>query len=355
MPRPEPARIVIDGSSLRYLNTGLGQFTYHLFDELGKLPLPEAAYFALVHPRYASRVPGAIAVEPATWIRRHAPFFLQQRLFRDCRVWHMTTENTRITGLPHNARVILTIHGLHFLDELPEREASVELTKVQRLVDRAEVVTAVSHYTEALIRQKLKLGGRKLLVIHNGVNREGAAARPSWAPKGKFLFALGSFFARKNFHVLVPAMKWLPGYDLILAGDTSHEYAMTVRKAIRENNMEGRVLLPGEVTEEEKQWLYQEGEALLFPSLSEGFGIPVVEAFRLGKPAFCSRYGSLPEIGGNHAFFWDGFEPEAMAQVVKEGLSKESAERSLARKEYAAQFSWSNMASAYREVYKSLL
>lgn len=355
MSGPETTRIVIDGSPLRYLFSGLGQFTFHLFDELSKQPLPEARYFALVHPRYASHVPAAITVEPASWIRRHAPPFLQRRLFGDCRVWHMTTENTGITGVPRKARLILTIHGLHFLDELPEPHASRELMMVQRLVDRAEVVTAVSRYTETLIGQRLELGGRKVQMIHNGVNKEGTATPPPWAPKGKFLFSVGTFFPRKNFHVLVQAMKWLPDYTLILAGDTTHVYAGTVRDAIRESNLEDRILLPGEVTEEEKQWLYQEGEALLFPSLSEGFGIPVIEAFRKGKPAFCSRHGSLPEIGGNHAFYWDGFEPESMARVIREGLSRESYDRSIARKEYAAQFSWNNMASAYRELYKSLL
>jgi len=356
MLRPEPARIVIDSSPLRYLYTGLGQFTLHLLDELGRQPLADAHYAALVHPRYARHVPSSIEIEPATWIRRHASPLFQPWLFSDCRVWHMTTENTRITGVPHKARVILTIHGLHFLDELSDREASKELMKVQRLVERAEVITAVSRFTERLITQKLDLGDRKIHVIYNGVNEQGAVVKaPVWAPAGKFLFSVGTFFARKNLHVLIPMMKWLPGYTLVLAGDTSHDYALTVRQAIQESDMERRILMPGEIKDEEKQWLYQQGEALLFPSLSEGFGIPVVEAFRQGKPVFCSMHGSLPEIGGSHAYFWDRFDPETMAQVIKDGLSKESNERCVARKAYAVQFSWSRMASAYRELYSGLV
>lgn len=356
MQRPERPRIVIDSSPLRYLHTGLGQFSFHLLHELSVLPLPEAQLLALVHPNYRALVPPGIGVESANWLRRHAPTTLQSWLYQDCRVWHMTAENTRFTGVPGKARVILTVHGLHFLDEKVEHKAEKELERVQRLVNRAEVITVVSRFTEKLVRARLEIGGRPIHVIYNGVGREVVAAKtPSWAPKGKFLFSVGTFFARKNLHVLIPVMKLLPEYSLVLAGNDSHAYGTSIRQKIESAGLADRILLPGEITDGEKQWLYEWGEALLFPSISEGFGIPVIEAYRLGKPVFCSRLGSLPEVGGSYGYYWNNFEPESMAALILEKLAKESPALSAGRKTYAAEFTWANMAKAYRKIYQGLL
>ncbi|MBL7848643.1 MAG: glycosyltransferase family 4 protein [Cyclobacteriaceae bacterium] len=356
MPNPERSRIVIDSSPLRYLHTGLGQFTFHLLNELSKLPFPEAILIALVHPRYSGLIPDGISPESATWLRRHAPAALQSFLHRDCKVWHMTAENNRLTGVPKSAGVVLTLHGLHFLDEASPKEAQKALKKVQMLVDRANVITVVSHFTETLIRAHLRLGTTPIHVIPNGVSFEKQPVqKPSWAPKDEFLFSIGTFFPRKNFHVLVPMMKYLPEYKLVLAGDSGSAYAMQVMEEVRNSGLSDRVLFPGEVTQPEKQWLFEHGKALLFPSLSEGFGIPVIEAFHHGKPAVCSRFGSLPEIGGEHAAFWEDETPQQMATTVRNVLSRESPQLVDSRKVYARRFSWAAAAKSYQEIYRSLL
>ncbi len=356
MRNPDRACIVIDSSPLRYLYTGLGQFSYHLLKELGKLQFNDARLLALVHPRFAKRIPAGINVEHLTWLRRHAPPFLQSRLYPPCRVWHMTTENTRLTGIPHSARMILTIHGLHFLDESPAAEAARELSHVQRLVNRSEIITVVSKFTEGLVHSKLKTGHRRIEVIPNGIAQTAVEARqPAWAPPRKFLFTIGTFFARKNFLSLLPMMERLPEFDLVIAGDTNHDYGREVRAAVEAAHLEARVFIPGEVTEAEKQWLYETGEAYVFPSVSEGFGIPVMESFHHGKPVFCSRHGSLPEVGGPHAFFWDSFDPDHMASLVQVRLGDENRQRMEARKLYAKQFTWAGVAERYQNIYRSLL
>lgn len=353
---PETTRIVIDSSPLRYLNTGLGQFTFHLLQELSALPFAEAKLCSLVHPCYAHLVPRGIAIEPATWLRRHASRGVQRHLYRACKVWHMTTENTRLTGVPRGASVVLTIHGLHFLDESPREEADRELADVQMLVESASVITVVSAFTADLVRQRLDVRNKSVHVIPNGVDRKAiASSTPSWAPKGKFLFSIGTFFARKNFHVLIPMMNFLPEYTLILAGDAGHDYGAKVRAWVQAANLQDRILMPGEVTEGEKQWLYSQAEALVFPSISEGFGIPLIEAFQHGKPVFCGRYGSLPEIGKDYAWFWDNFDPESMATQVREKLSLEPTVSRSIRVDYAAGFSWAAAARRYQEIYRSLL
>lgn len=356
MPNPEAARIVIDSSPLRYLNTGLGQFTFHLLHELSVLPFPDAKLCSLVHPRYAHLVPKGLAIEQATWLRRHASAAVQRHLYRACKVWHMTTENTRLTGVPKGTSVVLTIHGLHFLDESPADEASRELADVQKLVNSASVITVVSAFTADLVRNRLDVKSKPIQVIPNGIARqEIAPSTPTWAPKGKFLFSIGTFFSRKNFHVLIPMMKFFPEYTLILAGDNGHDYGDKVRTLVSDAAVENRILMPGEVTEGEKRWLYSQAEALVFPSVSEGFGIPLIEAFQQGTPVFCGRYGSLPEIGKDHAWYWDNFEPESMATRMREKLLLESTTSRLARVNYAAGFSWAAAAQEYQKIYRSLL
>ena len=111
----------------------------------------------------------------------------------------------------------------------------------------------------------------------------------------------------------------------------------------------------GEIIEAEKIWLYQHGEALVFPSISEGFGIPLIESFYYGKPVFCGRYGSLPEVGGEHAFYWENFDAVEMAAMVKNQLADDRAEKKSARMEYARHFSWNNTAKAYLNLYWNVL
>jgi len=356
MRSPEPPRIIIDSSPLRYLHTGLGQFSYHLLEELGRLPMDKGRVIALVHPRFANRVPPGIAWTPANWVRRHAPAALQPFVNPQGKVWHMTTENTRLTGIPRGAELVLTIHGLHFLDESPPAAAARELAKVQTLVDRASVISVVSQFTEALVRKKLRVSSQPVEVIPNGIAyTAGLARRPAWAPDRKFLFSVGTFFSRKNFHVLIPMMKHLPGYHLVLAGDANHPYGRQVRDAVRATGLEKQISIPGEITEGEKQWLYENGEALLFPSVSEGFGIPVIESFHLGRPVFCSKFGSLPEVGSSHAFYWDTFDPESMAQIVQDKLAADHPENRSARIGYASGFTWAKTAAGYQKIYRSLL
>jgi glycosyltransferase involved in cell wall biosynthesis len=96
--------------------------------------------------------------------------------------------------------------------------------------------------------------------------------------------------------------------------------------------------------------------AYIHPSLAEGFGAPVVEAMSFGKPLFLSHLTSLPEIGGDVAFYFKSFDPEHMAEVLYEGLQyfqKNGLSQKI--KERSTHFNWREKAKQYRDVYHSLL
>ncbi len=356
MPNIDRAKIIFDASPLRYLHTGLGQFSFCLLNEFEKIARNDFDLFALVHSNYQSLVPSGIQIEKATFLRRHSPELIQQLLYQRCNLWHITTENTRLTGIPRSAKVILTLHGLHFLDEKKNGTTHRDLAKVQGLVDRANVITAVSHFTANLAKEKLNLKEKKIEVIHNGISFTTASStRPDWVPDGKFIISIGTFFQRKNLGVLIPMMNYLPDFKLILAGDNHRPQGDFIRAEIIRLGLQTRVILPGEISESEKIWLYQHGEALVFPSISEGFGIPLIESFYYGKPVFCGRYGSLPEVGTDHAFYWEDFEPVQMSNMILRKLKEERQEMKSARMEYARQFSWNNTAKQFFNLYGRML
>ena len=128
-------------------------------------------------------------------------------------------------------------------------------------------------------------------------------------------------------------------------------------EAIARYGLEDRVVLTGSIEEEEKNYFYHHCSAFVFPSLYEGFGLPVIEAMLCGKPVFSSRCTSLPEIGGNMAFYWDNFDAEHMAHVFANGMHIYNSDEkafSEALKEYASMFSWKQNAGTYLNLYESL-
>jgi glycosyltransferase involved in cell wall biosynthesis len=117
-----------------------------------------------------------------------------------------------------------------------------------------------------------------------------------------------------------------------------------------------RVTITGTISEYDKAWYYKNCEAFVFPSLAEGFGLPVIEAMHFGKPVFLSKFTSLPEIGGDAAFYFNNFEPEHMLHVLQEGL-KEFDDKDLSSKAmaHAEQFDWQKTAQQYLKLYKECL
>ena len=145
---------------------------------------------------------------------------------------------------------------------------------------------------------------------------------------------------------------------MYIAGKKKFEYAQKVQNTIKELKLEDRVVLLGEVTEAEKHFMFANCTAFGFPSLLEGFGIPPLEAMSYGKPVFLSKKTSLPEVGGEAAFYWDNFEPKYMAQIFKKNMTEYEAHKNVFEEKLKARanfFSWDKAAKEYLKVYKQLL
>ena len=153
-------------------------------------------------------------------------------------------------------------------------------------------------------------------------------------------------------------LRFLPEYNLVLAGSNTSSYTEKLTERVKSYGFENRVFQTGKIADLDKQYYLQNCEAFVFPSHREGFGIPPIEAMRFGKPVFLSNNTSLPEIGGEHSFFWDHYEPEYMAKVLKDGMEKFKNNKSFYEDWYtvrAQSFNWKTTAEKYIEIYKSLL
>lgn len=348
-------RIFIDTERLRDPYSGLGQFCLHLgHDLVQQNPDPKVYQVTFGVPKAEVGVFGdAVQYHIVSW---------HDRIWRsgEYNLWHSTHQDVAL--LPASStQTILTIHDLNFLDraDYSVSKKAAKLVSLQRKIDRAAALTTISEYTASVVREHLRVPETKPLhVIYNGaaINANGDQSIPAFAKEGDppFFLFLGVIHPKKNVHVLLPLLQAFPDYRLIMAGDNSHDYALHVRQQAIKLGVSDQLLMPGTVSQEEKAWLYAHCEAFLFPSLSEGFGLPIVEAMQFGKPVFLSRLTSLPEIGGRDAFYFDSFEPDELVNTFREGMMTfhEDPLRSDRLRWHAKKFSWEKAAKKYWELYQ---
>jgi glycosyltransferase involved in cell wall biosynthesis len=125
-----------------------------------------------------------------------------------------------------------------------------------------------------------------------------------------------------------------------------------MKKRIQEEGLENRFFLIGTINESEKNWYYKNASAFIFPSLLEGFGLPVAEAMSMGLPLFLSDKTSLPEIGGSDAYYFTSFEAHSMAEVFLNGMKEFSEDKKARLIERSKLFDWKLAADKYLQLYQ---
>jgi glycosyltransferase involved in cell wall biosynthesis len=271
-------------------------------------------------------------------------------------VWHCTHQESKY--LPSQGKLILTIHDLNFLYKYTGLKKQWKLNAMQQKVNKANAIVAISEFTANEIKQHLKVDIHKLHVIYNGASlkNDEPAELPTFLKHQKYLFSIGIINPKKNFHVLLPLLQNKPDLKLVIAGNDSHVYVQKIKEKAIELGVLGQLHFLGAVSEELKFTLYKNCYAFVFPSLAEGFGLPVVEAMLLGKPVFLSALTCLPEIGGSEAFYWENFEAKYLYEVFDKGMQiyeydNEKSSRIIA---HASQYTWEKAAKAYLNLYETL-
>lgn len=362
-------KVVVDLEKLRHLNAGLGRFALHLGQELVKVApgrftpvlfLPPRADRYFKNQTYVGKP--VIRWQKESLQRSVRPLVQPFLKPSDISLWHATNQHSKYLPLDGRVPVLLTIHDLNFLRDaphnLPTERIDRQLADVQAKVDRAAAITTVSAFVAEDVRSHVNLRGKPIHVVHNGMPPPPAAStvRPDFLPAGPFLYTVGNCLAHKNFHVLIDLLEHLPGRRLVIAGRKTTPYGQHLENLLRQKSITDRVIMPGEVSDGDRQWLYEHCEAFLFPSLTEGFGFPVLEAMQCGKPVFMSRATSLPEIGGDCGFYFDSYDGPNMAGVFAAGMKLFQSDPTFPDRcrRRADSFTWRNAAEKYAALYEAI-
>ncbi|MFT4032856.1 MAG: glycosyltransferase family 1 protein [Siphonobacter sp.] len=357
-------KILLTADQISASSTGLYHFMFELAKEL-KSQNPENFQFSYLIPEHLKKCKpfGEVEYRIKTKIQH-----IKWKTFKEFDLIHFTHQHPTIL-MPHKiiGKKILTIHDLNFLYEYPENSNAYRhlYNAVRRWVDHADQLTTISHYAAHDVAKILNYPIKDIRVIHNGVNipdipfEELDIHVPKFMPERPFLFTVGTVMFKKNFHVL-PAMMSNLDYDLVIAGridDHAIEYYnLLMNECKRFGIASNRIHIIGETSEIDKHWYYHSCEAFVFPSIAEGFGLPVLEAFYHQRPTFLSKQTALPEVGGDAAYYFNSFHPDEMSDTVKKGISDFSnsgkAEKELAR---VKEFSWKKTVTGYLNLYEEML
>jgi glycosyltransferase involved in cell wall biosynthesis len=343
-------KVLVEMEKLHNTNSGLGQFCLGLGQALAKQNEHNDIHFLV--PENKKGIFGNSAIY--ILLKSYLSFLWNKPKGFD--IWHCTHQESKY--LPQNAKLILTIHDLNFLYKYKGLKKIIKLNALQRKVNRATAIVAISQFTANEIRQHLKIDEKKLHVIYNGASlkSDAGATLPAFLENQKYLFSIGIINPKKNFHVLLSLLQNKPDLKLVIAGNDTHDYVQKIKEKALELGLLPQLHFMGAVSDDLKYTLYKHCFAFVFPSLSEGFGLPVIEAMLIGKPVFLSKHTCLPEIGGEEAFYWDNFEAHHMQSIFEKGMQAYEHDNGKVKRiiQHAASFTWEKAAAAYLELYENV-
>jgi len=260
-------------------------------------------------------------------------------------------------------RSIVTVHDLGFLHHPEWVESSFRRWLLNTAVPgirAAAHVVAISDFVLADIRKSLDLSTEKTSRIYNGIKPRPLVALGGEARPEPFrLLGVNLWQPHKNLVRLLDAAALLrnefPGLELHLAGRPQARYRQQPELAERLKTPGVKIL--GYLSDADLAAAYGAASVFVFPSLEEGFGLPVLEAMAAGTPVVTSNASCLPEIAGGAAILVDPRSTESIARGLKQALTEsvqERAERIALGRAVAKRFNWSETAEAYILLYQSI-
>lgn len=264
--------------------------------------------------------------------------------------------------------VVVTIHDLR-TEFLPQHDSLLQKIYLNQYVEqiRAKIAThiiAVSEATKQDIIQRLRVPANKITVVYEGVDqqrfnyavREQANSldqiRQKYDLPTEYLLFVGTLQPRKNLVRLIEAFQKVlsqhAGLQLVLAGKQGW-MADKIYQTPSKLGITNQVRFLDYVDDADLPMLYAAAQALVFPSLYEGFGLPILEAFGVGTPVLTSNIASMPEVGGDHAVYVDPRSVESIANGINTVLQV-NLDLDLLN-QHLAQFTWEQ---AGRKTYQIL-
>ena len=269
-----------------------------------------------------------------------------------------------------HARSVFTLYDLTFL-KFPEVHLPLNRWYSRLMVPRglraATAVIAISDCTKRDAVTIYRLPADRIRVIPLGVEARFQPIDPAAAIKvrdryhlpARFILAVGTIEPRKNLVTLLEAYRGLidrmPDLKLAIVGKRGWR-AEAFFNRLRELGLEDRVIFPGFVPDDDLPAVYASAAVLAFPSIYEGFGLPVLEALACGTPVVCSNTSSLPEITAEAAILLAPDDVRGWSQALQRVVMDESLRLDLRRRglQRAARFTWDATARQTQAVYEEI-
>lgn len=273
-------------------------------------------------------------------------------------------------ALRRDTKLLLTVHDLSpiLMPEMYDLKARLwhRFINLQKLIHRANHILAVSEFTKQSLVERWQIDPANITVTPLGVDHHRyhpnlsvddlRDVRNRYGLPGEFVLYLGTIEPRKNLLRILEAFEQLSGdASLVIAGKWGWKYQEIVRR-INTSLKKRNILVLGYVAEDDKPHLIKLASAFVWPSLYEGFGLPVLEAMAVGTPVITSHVTSIPEVVGDAAIMVDPYHAEYIAEAMHKLLTEPSLHHLYSRKgmERAKRFHWDHTCSATLDALEKL-
>jgi glycosyltransferase involved in cell wall biosynthesis len=352
-------RIGIDARFYGSVGKGLGRYTERLVRELEKIDTTNQYFIFLCPENFDEYVPANPRfIKVLTRSRWYG--FAEQFWYP----WQLYSKRLDLVHFPHfNVPVlyrrpfIVTLHDL-ILFHYPTEKATTKQSwwywakfHIYRFVlaealRRAQTIITVSDFTKHDIEMNYPLVKDKVVVTKEAAEEFCYLALET-SPHGilrPYVLYVGNAYPHKNLEVFLSIANRFPAYDFVLVGKEDFFYKRLKEQV--QHQAIANIVFTGYVSDRELGRLYLRAKVYLFPSLYEGFGLPPLEAMQYGTPVLASDQGSLPEILGDGALYFDPRNSTFLCEQLGHLLGDHSLREDLTLKGYqqAAQYSWARMA-----------
>lgn len=378
----EDSKILFDGRFLSLSHAGIGRYSCEILKNL--LPLDPKQKFIVLLMR-GSKLDKALSaamferdnpVEIIEVDERHYSFGEQTTFLR-----LLNSLKPDLVHFPHfnhpilyRGKFVVTIHDLT-LSEYAERGGFYKRRLYKYVIARAarnsQRVLTVSEYVKKILSKEFDLEAGKVVVTYNGIDGifkkvtspQALKKAEKYGLNKPYILSVGQWRAHKNLLRLVDAFasiqkepEWQEKIDLVFAGKIDPKYPQ-LRRRVQELGLTGRVKFIGFVEDADLPIIYNNAAVFVFPSFSEGFGLPGLEAQACGVPVVASERSCLPEILGEGALYFNPENSKEMAKKIKTVLEDKKIRESIVLKgeQNTKRFSWRNSAQKTLEVYREIL
>jgi glycosyltransferase involved in cell wall biosynthesis len=296
------------------------------------------------------------------WRHTNLPY---QALFSESNITHFFNY---IVPPKVNGDVITTIYDMSYKlypDTLDKKNLKRIIRDINYSVERSTLILTISESAKKEIIDEFKVNAECVKIIYPSFdtvksNESFSSIAKKFNIPSKYILFVGNLEPRKNIPMLInsfAALKKGSGldYHLVIAGQKGWQYE-SIFKTVEDQKLSEHVTFTGFISSEDKSALYKNASLFVYPSLYEGFGIPILEAMSSGVPVICSNTSSMPEAAGNAAFLVNPERQDEIEDAMYQMLTSATLRNEKVELGYkqAEKFSWDKSAAELIQIYQEL-